>query len=336
MLELREVTRTAGREPLLNRVSLVFTREAPTAVLGLPEAGREALLRLLAGADKPQSGFVKLDGKDIGQARRERGRIVRIGVHGLARTGQRVAKIVGAEDAARVRLSGRMESSVNELDLDQRLRLGIAKARSERPAVLLLDAVGAGLAREVRDRFVGDLGTMLAETGAVVVMATDSADAALALGGEVAVLRQGRLIQHGKAADVFAHPADLSVALATSFPVLNTLPMELHEGRGRLSDGSRFATPEGVALPAEGPCTLAFRPDDTTLERAGAGCVRFVVRSAGEENLGGRRFARVTFAGQTWLAPQFAASVPPPGAVLNAFIDRSKLMMFDAAGKSIG
>jgi ABC-type sugar transport system ATPase subunit len=334
MLELREVTRSAGREALVTRASLSFTREAPSAVLGLSALGREGLLRLLAGADKPQSGFVKLDGKDMSQARRGKG-IVRVSALGLAKSGQRVSKIIGADAAARVRLSGRMSASVAELDLDQRLRLAIAKARAERPAVILLDAVGAGLEREVRDRFVADLGTMLAETGAVVVMATDSADAALGLGGHVVVLGQGQVIQQGPAAEVFAHPANLAAALATSFPVLNTLPMKLREGRGVLADGSRFAPPEGVALPAEGACTLAFRPGDTTLQRATAGCLRFVVRAAGGESIGGRKFVRVTFAGETWLAPQFAETVPPAGAVLNAFVDRSKLMAFDGAGGAI-
>ena len=294
------------------------------------------MLRLLAGALRPQAGFVKLDGKDIAQTRKDKGRIVRVSALGLAKSGLRVSRIIGAEAAARVRLSGRMDASVSELDLDQRLRLGIAKARSEQPAVILVDAVGAGLDRDVRDRFIGDLGTMLADTGAVVVLVTDSADAALALGGKVAVLCEGRVIQYGRASDVFAHPANLMAALATSFPVLNKLPMHLHEGRGVLADGSRFSPPEGVALPKEGACTLAFRPDDTTLERAGEGCLRFIVRAAGEESLGGRRFVKVTFAGEAWLAPQFAATIPPPGAMLNAFIDRRKLMAFDAAGQAVG
>lgn len=336
MLELRDVSRSAGREPLLTHASLTFTREASTAVLGLSEAGREALLRLLAGVDKPQSGFVKLDGKDISSARKEKGRILRVSAQGFPKSGQRVSKLIGAEAAARVRLAGRMDAGVNALDLDQRLRLAIAKARAERPGVILLDSVGSGLERDVRDRFIADLGTMLADTGAVVVMVTDSADAALALGGRVVVLSNGKVVQQGNSADVFAHPANLKAALATSYPLLNTLPMQLHEGRGVLKDGSRFAPPEGLAMPAEGPCTLAFRPEDTTLERAGAGCLRFVVRAAGEERLGGRRFVKVTFAGETWLAPQFAAGIPPQGAVLNAFIDRSKLMAFDAAGEAVG
>jgi ABC-type sulfate/molybdate transport systems ATPase subunit len=335
MLELRDVTRAAGREPMLARASLTFTREVPTAVLGLSPEGREGLLRLLAGADKPQAGTVKLDGKDIGQARREKGRIVRVGPHGIAKSGQRVSKLIGAEAAARVRLSGKLDASVNDLDLDQRLRLAIAKARADRAGLILLDGPSLGLDHEIRDRFVADLGAMLGEVGAVVVLVASSADEAFGLGGKVVVLGDGKVVQEGQAADVFAHPANLLAALATSYPALNTLPMMVREGRGVLADGSSFAPPPELTMPSEGACTLAFRPDDTTLVRAGTGCVRFVVRAAGEQVLGGRRFLRIKFAEAIWLTPQLAAA-PPAGAVLNAFVERRKLMAFDGAGKAVG
>lgn len=335
MLELRDVTRTAGREPVLAGVSLTFSRDFPTAVLGLSASGREALLRLLAGADKPQAGSLKLDGKDIGQARRDKGRIVRIGGAGLPKSGQKVAKLVDAEVAARVRLAGRMGAQVSDLDLDQRLRLAIARARAEKPGLILLDAPSVGLDLEIRERFVADLKTMLAEANAVIVLVAASADEARGLGGKVAVLGGGRLLQEGAAADVFGHPANLDVAVATSFPNLNTLAMTVHDGRGVLSDGARFQPPEGLPWPVEGDCTLAFHPDDMRLERVGAGCLRFVVRAAGEETVGGRRYVRVSFADASWLTPQPAAA-PHTGAVLNAFVERSRLMAFDAAGKAIG
>lgn len=334
MLELRDVIRTAGREVVLGGVTLAFSAEIPTAVLGLPATGREALLRLLAGADKPQSGSIKLDGKDIALARREKGRIVRIGASGLPKSGQKVSKLVDAEAAAKVRLTGRMGAHVSDLDLDQRLRLAIARARAEKPRLILLDAPSTGLDLEIRERFVADLRTMLANTGAVVLLVSASADEARGLDGQVVAIGGGRVLQHGAAAEVFEHPANLDVALATSFPRLNTLAMRAHDGRGALADGSRFQPPEGLPWPMEGNCTLAFHPNDMRLERAGPGCLRFVVRAAGEETIGGRRFVRVTFSDASWLTPQPAAA-PHAGAVLNAFVERSRLMAFDAAGRAI-
>ena len=148
------------------------------------------------------------------------------------------------------------------------------------------------------------------------------------------VLSIGRFVQSGPAADVFAHPANLASAVATSHPALNMLQMSARNGFAVLPDGSTFQPPEDVVLPADGACTLAFRPEDTLFERRDAACVRFIVRAAGEESISGRRFVRLTFAGSNWLTPQPAAGLPS-GAVLNAFVDRSRLMVFGAGGDAI-
>ncbi len=334
MLELKDVSRSVGRDPVLAGVGLQIARNSPTAIVGLSPPERTALLRLLAGLDRPQSGFVKLDGKDVAEARKQKGRIAQVGQAGVKSSGQRLGKLIGKQTAERVRLAGRMGARISDLDLDQRLRLAIALAREEKPSLILLNAPGAELEREARVRFVSDLNAMLAETGAVVVLLAGSADEAAGLGGGVAVVSRGRLVQVGPAANVFAHPATLSAAMATSHPALNMLQMSARDGSGILSDGSTFQPPEGVALPTEGACTLAFRPEDTLFERQGAASVRFVVRAAGEESISGRRFVRLTFAGSTWLTPQ-PESALPVGAMLNAFVDRTRLMVFGAEGEVI-
>jgi glycerol transport system ATP-binding protein len=334
MLELKEVCRSSGRDPVLARVSFQIARNVPTSVVGLSPPERATLLRLLAGAERPQSGSIRLDGKDIVEARKGKGRVIQVGHAGVKPSGRRLDKLIGKTAAERVRLGGKQEARVSDLDLDQRLRLAIALARDEKPSLILLNAPSAELDQDARERFVADLGAMLADAGAVVVLLAGSADEAAGLGGDVVVLTKGRFVQSGAAQDVFAHPANLAAAVATSHPALNILQMSARNGSGVLPDGSTFQPPEGVVLPADGACTLAFRPEDTLFERQGAGCVRFVVRAAGEESAGGRRFVRLTFAGSSWLTPQSAA-VLPPGAVLNAFVDRARLMVFGAEGEAI-
>jgi glycerol transport system ATP-binding protein len=334
MLELKEVSRSSGRDPILNRTSLQIQPDVPAAILGLPALQREALLRLLAGTDLPQAGSVRLDGKDLARVRREKGRIVCIGPAGAKPSGRRVGRLIGRDAADRSGLGSKLDAKVSDLDLDQRLRLAIAVAREGRPAMVLLNAPGAELEFEVRKRFLADLEPMLTGTGGVVVLVAGAADEAWGLGGLVVVLDQGRVVQSGPVADVFAHPATLAAALATSYPALNRIAMTARDGAGLLQDGSTFQPPVGMVLPEQGPCTLAFRPEDACLERQGAGCQRFIVRAAGEERVAGRRFMRVTFAGASWLAPSPVAP-PPAGAVLNAFVDRTRLMVFQSEGRAV-
>lgn len=334
MLELKDVSRSSGRDPVLTRVSFQIARNVPTSVAGLSPSERAALLRLLAGAERPQSGFIKIDGKDIAEARKGKGLIAQVGQTGAKSSGQRLGKLIGKATAERVRLGGRMEARVSDLDLDQRLRLAIALAREEKPSLILLNAPSAELDGDIRERFVADLAAMLADTSAVVVLLAASADEAAGLGGDIVVLSKGCVVQSGAASDVFAHPANLAAAVATSHPALNMIQMSARNGSAVLPDGSTFQPPDGVMLPSDGACTLAFRPEDTLFERQDAACVRFIVRAAGEESDSGRRFVRLTFAGSKWLTPQPAAALPP-GAVLNVFVDRARLMVFGAEGEAI-
>lgn len=334
MLELSDVSRMVNGAALLSRVSLDIPAGHPTAIAGLAPVQREAFAQLLSGVDKPQAGSIRLGGKDVAQARREKGRILRIGPQGIAPSGAKVGKFIGAEAAARAGLSGKLETKTSTLTVDQRVRLAIVQAVAARPSLLVLEAPASLADPAARDALAADLPQLLSGFGGVLVLLAGGADEALSLGGTLVVLEGGGIAQAGPAADVSAHPVSLAAAAATSWPTLNRLDLRVRDGRCFLPDGSTLQLPDDLSLPADSACTLAFHPDDSTLERASPGCVRFVVRAISEEPRGARRYLRTTFAGVPWICP-LAVAAPPPGAVLNAFVDRSRLMMFDAEGRAL-
>lgn len=335
MLGLSNLSRSVNGEPVLVNVTLDIAPGRPTAIAGLSRAGREAVARLLLGADKPQGGTIRLGGADIARARKEKGRIQRVGPAGPAASSQRVGKLIGAEAAASAGLSAKLNARLSELTADQRMRLAIVQALSARPSLLILDGPAGGLPSSVHDDFAEHIGEMVAGSHAVVVLLASGAHEALGLRGDIAVVDGGAIVQAGSAADVSAHPVNFASAVATSWPTLNTLPMTVREGRCQLSDGSSLQMPEGLPTPPDGACTLAFHPEDSTLERASPGCVRFVVRSAAEEVRGEFRFLNVGFAKQAWMCP-LATAAPHEGTLMNAFVDRSHILVFDASGRAIG
>ncbi len=335
MLGLSNLSKSVKGEPVLANVTLDVPVGRPTAIVGLSRTGREAVARLLAGVDKPTSGSIKLGGADLARVRKDKGRILRVGPAILAPSSHYVSKFINADAAARAGLSASLNAKVKELAPDKRMRLAIAQAVAARPALLILDAPASELPANLHDDFAEHLGEIIAGSSGVVVLLASGAHEALGLRGDITVLADGAVLQAGPASDVSAHPINLATAVATSWPTLNTLPMTAREGRCMLSDGSRLQLPDGIVTPHDGVCTLAFHPEDATLERASPGCLRFVVRAGVEEARGEFRFLNVTFANRPWMCP-LAASAPHGGTLLNAFVDRSHLLVFDADGRAIG
>lgn len=329
MLELKDVS----RGPELGAVSLAIAPGRPTAVAGLSLQGRDLFAKLVAGLERPAGGTIRLGGKDVQLARKTKGGIVRVGPQGLAASGQRVGKLVSAEMARRAGVSGKLEEKISSLTVSARVRLALVQAANARPGLLIVESPLSQVEAAGRDALAADLGSLVAGAGVVVVLAA-SADEALAM-DDIVVLEGGRVVQAGPAADVAAHPANMAAAAATSWPMLNTVELAVRGGRCLLPDGARLQLPEGMPQPADGMATLAFHPEDITVERASPGCVRFVVRAGKQDVRGSRAYLDVGFGGAHWLCP-LTTSAPPQGAVLNAFVDRAKIILFGADGRAVG
>lgn len=335
MLELREATRVLDGQPLLSGMSLEIGAGRLIAIAGFDAAGRDAVARLLSGVDKPQGGAVRIGGKDVQQARKDKGRIVKVGPSGAPPSGQKVGKLVGAEAMRAAGLAGQAEAKVGSLSPDRRMRLALAIAIAARPGLLILDGPASQIDEAVREPMLADMAQALAGFTGVCVLIASCADEVVHLAQDLVVMEGGQVIQSGTVDEVADRPLAIASARATAAPTLNILPIITQGERSLLPDGSRLQLPDGLPPLAQGVSTLAFRPADVTLERATPGCVRFVVRGAGEERRGDRQYLHVKFGGADWLCP--APETPPhAGAVLNAFVDKSHLMVFDADGRLRG
>ncbi len=144
--------------------------------------------------------------------------------YGLDRTGRRdgrveaVLALVGLEG-----LAGRMP---HQLSGGQQQRVAVARALAPRPPVVLLDepfsaldaALRADLRRDVRDALRAD--------GATAVLVTHDQNEALSVADDVAVMRDGRIVQGGPPADVYRQPTDPWVAAFVGESVWLTATIE--------------------------------------------------------------------------------------------------------------
>jgi putative ABC transport system ATP-binding protein len=185
------------------------------AVQGPTGHGKSTLLQILGGLDRPTSGSVDLDGRDLARLRETEMTKVRahsvgfvfqtfnliptlsaqenvetalvpLGVSGASRRA-RAAEALGS-----VGLSDRLRHLPGELSGGQQQRVAIARALVKEPKVLLADEPTGNLDEDTRDEIIGLLETLWQDNGLTMVIVThDSSVARRAQ--RVGTMRNGKL-----------------------------------------------------------------------------------------------------------------------------------------------
>ncbi|WDR05755.1 hypothetical protein PSQ90_16155 [Devosia rhodophyticola] len=132
--------------------------------------------------------------------------------------------------------------------------MALARSVAPRPGLLLLDEPFSSLDARLRETVRTETLAVLRETHATSLIVTHDPEEAMVLGDRVALLRQGRIVQIGTAAEVYRQPIDLSAA--RFFSPLSELEAIVKDGHAETPLGP-LATPglaEGSAV------TIAIRP----------------------------------------------------------------------------
>ena len=213
-LVLTEASVAAGLVTVLDKVSLTLDAGAPTMLIGPNGSGKTTLLRAAMGLLPLTSGRISWGGRDnASPARRaivfqrpvmlRRSATANIG-YALAATdtprAQRIDDLL-----ALVGLAGFGNRPARRLSGGEQQRLALARALARDPAILFLDEPTASL-DPASTKAIEDIVRDVAARGVKVVMSTHDLGQARRLGGDVALLHRGRLIEHTPAEQFFAQP----------------------------------------------------------------------------------------------------------------------------------
>jgi osmoprotectant transport system ATP-binding protein len=222
MVNLEGVEKRFGGRLVLAPTTLTVSARTSLALLGPSGCGKSTLLRLVLGLLVPDAGHLSVAGVPVTPAtansvRRRIGYVIQEGglfphltaqdnVALLARhLGWRESRVNERlqELAAVVRLSPAMlERFPAELSGGERQRVGMMRALMLDPPLLLLDEPMGALDPMVRARLQQDLKRIFAELEKTVIFVTHSLEEAAFLGDEVALMRDGRVIQRGTMHDL--------------------------------------------------------------------------------------------------------------------------------------
>lgn len=262
-LALENVSKKLGAEDHIYPLSLALVPGTINVLLGTTRAGKTSLMRLMAGLDRPSGGRVLAGGKDVtGVPVRERDLAMvyqqfinypSFTVFDNIASPLRIKRVPEAEVkkrvhdmAERLHITPYLQRSPAELSGGQQQRTALARALIKEAGLLLLDEPLVNLDYKLREELRRELTELFSEGRTTVVYATTEPLEALQLGGHVAVLHEGRLLQHGATVDVFNTPNSIQAARTFSDPPINLIPASIDaDGGARL--GNELTLPLNAA-----------------------------------------------------------------------------------------
>src|ERR1700681_3624151 len=251
---LEHVTRAVDGIPAIRGVSLTLERGTLSVLLGPTLSGKTSIMRLLASLDKPTSGRVLVDGKDVtGVDVRQRSVAMvyqqfinypSLTVYENIASPLRVQGRPRAEIDIRVQEAAkllRLEPYLNRTPLQlsggQQQRTAIARALVKGADLVLLDEPLANLDYKLREELRTELPRIFEASGAIFVYATTEPSEALLLGGRTVCMWEGEVLQVGQTSSVYRHPDTMRVAQVFSDPPLNIVGIEKHNGSVQYAGG---------------------------------------------------------------------------------------------------
>ncbi|MEZ5093218.1 ABC transporter ATP-binding protein [Nocardioides sp.] len=229
-LRLEDVGLDYDGVPVVRDVSLTVPAGGVLAVLGPSGSGKSTLLRGIAGLEPLTEGRVLLDGRDLAGVPTHRRGCALMFQDGQLFAHLTVAQNVGyplkvrraPADEVRRRVAELLDlvglSSYDDrlpatLSGGERQRVALARALAADPKALLLDEPLSALDATLRARLAEDLRGILSDAGTTTVLVTHEQEEAFAVADTMAVMRAGRVVQHGSVAEVWRAPVDAETAL---------------------------------------------------------------------------------------------------------------------------
>jgi len=236
-----------------------------TAVLGPSGCGKSTLLRAVAGLEQPTRGVVRFDGQDLAGVEVHRRDFGVVFQDGQLFGGRSVASNIGYGLRMRrwsrrriadrvtelldvVGLPGFEKRSVDTLSGGQAQRVALARALAPHPRLLLLDEPLAALDRRLRDELAVEISEVVRAAGVPTVVVTHDHAEAATMADEIAVMRDGAMVQVATPSQLWRRPldewtaqflgvttvVDAQVRAGIADTVLGEIALDLPDGSRRL------------------------------------------------------------------------------------------------------
>jgi osmoprotectant transport system ATP-binding protein len=231
-IRLTDVSKSYSGKVALERTTLEVPAGRCLALIGPSGCGKSTLLRLVIGLLAPDTGTVEFRGTPLSPAtvRELRLRIGYViqegGLFPHLTAAQNVTLKARDLDWDEMRVRSRLAELAEltrfprelldrypgQLSGGQRQRVGLMRALMLDPEALLMDEPLGALDPMVRSRLQADLKEIFRRLRKTVLLVTHDMAESAYLGDEIAIMRDGRILQRGSVHELLERPADPFVA----------------------------------------------------------------------------------------------------------------------------
>ena len=200
-------------------------------VIGYSGAGKSTFVRMLNRLEEPSAGRIVIGDQEITALNNKQLRLTRqdigmifqhfnllwsrtvkdniafpLEIAGLSKQerDERVEELIGL-----VGLSGRENAYPSQLSGGQKQRVGIARSLANNPKVLLCDEATSALDPETTNSILDLLVDINEKLGLTIILITHEMHVIRKICNRVAVMEDGKVVEHGDVLDVFLKPKEL-------------------------------------------------------------------------------------------------------------------------------
>lgn len=282
-LVIDKITKSFSGNQVVKGVDLSFGKGEFVSLLGPSGCGKTTILRMVAGFEKPTSGSIIVEGRDItglppnqrkiGMVFQAYALFPNMNVADNIGFGLKIAGVARPEREARteemlklIGLPGFGKRFPFELSGGQQQRVALARALAPRPRMLLLDEPLSALDAKIRVSLREEIRAIQRELGITTLFVTHDQEEALSISDRVVVMNAGNVEQVGQSFEIYNRPATRFVA--TFVGTLNTVAAKVADPALRtvVIDGQTATIPRLPDTAKAGEAiSLALRPEAVSL-----------------------------------------------------------------------
>ncbi|WP_339291176.1 amino acid ABC transporter ATP-binding protein [Paenibacillus sp. FSL E2-0201] len=232
MIKLAQISKSFGRNQVLNNIDLTVTKGEVVVILGPSGSGKTTLLRCVNYLEKPSSGEIAIGDfkvdckharkKEIHQLRQKTAMVFQ--QYNLFRhktalenvmEGLLIVKKIPKDEARKrsiallekVGLASKLDAYPSQLSGGQQQRVGIARALALEPEVILFDEPTSALDPELVGEVLAVI-RKIAKEGITMIVVTHEMGFARDVANHVVFMDGGVIVEEGTPTELFNHPRE--------------------------------------------------------------------------------------------------------------------------------